>query len=264
MVHGNSMKESEHTETAASTSHSADDAIMERWRSYTGLPWEAIGAAMDLLLDLTSFIRNSGASVRSSKMVSHFVRPDDAYFEEYCRILIRTRFPAARSSLVNQLAYSVFDRRRYILYRIRHRQKLSRPRVDPKATVPQPSPTPLWDGQSRETHTHKEYQQLRHALLPPVRASEGTLSDTEVRTMDRPRPMLPVVHRMALSGITEGSASREEAQFKYPKPPVLPAGTEVFVCPYCGIILKAETAQAEHWRFEDSCPCIRNSPLTRI
>lgn len=225
-----------------------DTGIQTRWQTYTGTPWEAIGAAIDILLDLTSMIRSSAVSIRSSRLISHFVREDDVYFAEYAKTLVRKRHPYARRSLTDQLGNSIFDRRRYILYRIRHQEKINQPSAAPAAPPPKPSPSAV-STETRRRQANHEAKDLRRALFVPPEAAGPALSDTELRSTDMPPAAHQVPRRGALSGITEGSVSREEAPIEYPRPPPFSASDKVFACQYCRDLRPVADAQESRWRF---------------
>ncbi|RSL39146.1 hypothetical protein CEP53_014279 [Fusarium sp. AF-6] len=223
--------------------------IKQKWRSYKGNTWETVGAAIDMLIELTATIRKS--TVQNSSLPTHFHRQDD-YFAEYTKILARKWFKDARSSLTDQLGDSVFIRRRHMLYKMKHEEKISYPGTHLTPLPVKSTPASLTTRQTAPglespKGTTPRFESLRPAV--PIFATPSP-SSTNLSQIDRIRLQQRRRKIGALSGITEGSVSVEETGFSYmyPEPPVLVEKQRYGVCPYCSGFLSASKLTKEGWR----------------
>lgn len=226
--------------------------IKQKWRSYKGNLWDAIGAAVDMLIKLTVMVRKASVSVRNSTLAAHFHRPDD-YFAGYAKILARNWLKDARRSLTDQLGNSVAVRRRYMLYRMRHEEKINHCRTD---FVPAPAKTTLGLLSKREFAPNTPSTPRSTRSANPVFVGT-TPSSTNLSQLDRNRLRRPIRNRAAPSGITEGSVSIEETGFSYmfPKPPSLGSMQRYAPCPYCSTPLSAKDLTKDAWRSAISRRC---------
>lgn len=244
-------KDVKHEELAMATKMNEEEeseelAIKSRWRNYNGTAWEAVDAAIDMLLDLAKVIRKSTASKRDFRLPSHFVRPDDTYFEEITKLLVRSRFPHARRTLADQIGIAIFTRRRRLLYQQRHEDKLAHPRSGPaqleitpnlKTSIPDHKDLRLRD----QTHQKPSTPPLIHpAVLAP---SETELSKIDKSVLNRRRKAPTTV-----SGRTSGSVSREEGQPDYPNLPPFERKNKDCICPYCSEPLSTAKMNTAYWR----------------
>ncbi|RTE76407.1 hypothetical protein BHE90_009125 [Fusarium euwallaceae] len=223
--------------------------IKQKWRSYRGGPWETVGVAVDMLIELTAMIRKS--TVRNSGLPTHFSRADD-YFAEYAKLLARNWFKDARRSLTDQLGDSVFVRRRQMLYKMKHEEKISRsvPNLTHLPAKSKPTSLPTSD-------TIEGVKPPKEAA-PPIGSprpgthvfANPTPSSTNLSQFDRNRFKQRNRKIGALSGITEGSVSIEETSFSYmyPEPPTLGEKQRYGVCPYCSVVLPASKLTKGAWR----------------
>lgn len=223
--------------------------IKQKWRSYNGRTWETVGAAVDMLIELTAMIRKS--TVRNSSLPTHFHRPDD-YFKEYAKTLARNWFKDARRSLTDQLGNSVFVRRRQMLYKMKHEEKISYSAVHPTSGPAESTVAPLRvaetvQGRERLQQTSPRINLLRQTV--PIFA-EFTPSSTNLSQLNRAKFAQRRRRIGTLSGITEGSVSVEETSFSYmyPEPPALGERQTYGVCPYCSGFLPASKLTKVAWR----------------
>ncbi|RSL82939.1 hypothetical protein CDV31_016888 [Fusarium ambrosium] len=223
--------------------------IKQKWRSYNGNAWGTVGAAVDMLIELTAMIRKS--TVRNSNLPTHFHRPDD-YFAGYAKILARNWFKDARRSLTDQLGDSVFVRRRQMLYKMKHEEKISYTGTDPTAVSANSIPTLLTTREPTQGMKPLKPTTSRIKSLhptPPIFANPSP-SSTNLSQIDRNRLKQRNRKVWALSGITEGSVSIEETSFSYmyPEPPTLGEKQKYGLCPYCSVLLPASKLTKVAWR----------------
>ncbi|RSM08145.1 hypothetical protein CEP52_004871 [Fusarium oligoseptatum] len=208
--------------------------IKQKWRSYKGNTWETVGAAVDMLIELTAMIRKS--TVRNSGLPTHFHRPDD-YFAGYAKLLARNWFKDARRSLTDQLGDSVF-----------HEEKISYPGAHPIPVPAEPKAAPLAIPRVerlKQTTPRIEFSTPTTPIIADLAPSSTNLSQVNRVKLEQRRRKVT-----ALSGVTEGSVSIEETGFSYmyPEPPTLGEMRRYGVCPYCSGFLSASKLTKEAWR----------------
>ncbi|KAF5713745.1 serine threonine kinase [Fusarium globosum] len=219
--------------------------IVQKWKRYNGNAWESIGAAVDLLLELTAMVRKSTVSAGDSSLHATFQRTDD-YFSDYAKTLTRRWFQDARKSLTDQLGEAIFIRRRHILYRMKHEEKIIYPRSGAGTSTSIKSTEPV------------TVQAVTAGVFPETKPRPTTTtsvlgalapSSTNVSEFQRERFKRQQGRHGALSGISEGSISTTETSFSYmyPEPPKL--GNERYTtCPYCLMILNSNDLNEGAWR----------------
>jgi len=99
-------------------------SIADQFTKYRGSPWTFLSLGIDELLKLTSAVRKSTTKTHGLSVPAHFETSDDEAFGNYARLIVRYRFPSARTSLTNQIGDALSSRRRYLLYRQSHERKL--------------------------------------------------------------------------------------------------------------------------------------------
>ncbi|KAI8724178.1 hypothetical protein NCS52_00275500 [Fusarium sp. LHS14.1] len=223
--------------------------IKQKWKSYSGSTWEAVGAAVDMLIELTAMIRKS--TVRNSSLPTHFHRPDD-YFAEYAKILARNWFRDARKSLTDQLGDSVFVQRRQMLYNMKHREKISYPAADlaPTSTKPTAAPSRTVETIPRMERPQNPTPQIKSPRPTAPIFADLTPSSTNLSQLDKTKLAQRSRRIEALSGITEGSVSLEDTKFSYmyPEPRTWGETQGYGVCPYCSGFLPASKLTKIAWR----------------
>ncbi|KAI6755658.1 hypothetical protein QX201_012296 [Fusarium graminearum] len=217
--------------------------IRQKWSNYKGNTWEKIGAAIDILLELTATVRKSTVSVDWSSLQTDFDRPDD-YYSEYAKILARRWFPHARRSLTDQLGEAVFIRRRHILYKTYHEQKINypRPNLSPQVVaIKNKRPSMPETSQKSTPTTNPQTVAQAGEPYPPSSTNLSTFNKGIFEKRKR--------NNVALSGITEGTVSTEESSFSYMYPdPPKQDNPGYAKCPYCPKILTGKYLTIEYWR----------------
>ncbi|TQW10191.1 protein kinase [Cordyceps javanica] len=234
--------------------------IKQKWECYRGNIWDTISAAVDMLIKLTAMVRKASVSVRNSSLAAHFHSQDD-YFAGYAKILARIWLKDARRSLTDQLGHSVSVRRRYILYKMRHEEKISARSTE---FVPAPAKTTPIPLSMREVAPKLELSKETPSPARPMRPvnpifAGTTPSSTNLSELDKIRMRRLIRNTTAPSGIIEGSVSIEETGFAYmfPEPPSLGSMQRYAPCPYCSAPLSAKDLTKRAWRkhlYEDLQP----------
>ena len=221
----------------------ADSVNNSRWKHYGGTPWEAVDAAIDMLLEVAKYIRKSTVSKHDTRVPSRYSRPDDGYFEDMAKLLVRVQFRSCRRTLADQLGTSIFTRRKRLLYQHDHEIKLSQPRSGP-----------LSGGNSTSKQGNQGPQKITHTqnMASPVNNQAGiTPSITDLSTIDRtifdkPRSHTPSI----LSGQTRGRSHHESDHVEYPKAPSVNDGRKEHICPYCSEPLpRAKLGDVAFWKY---------------
>ncbi|EGP87513.1 uncharacterized protein MYCGRDRAFT_93367 [Zymoseptoria tritici IPO323] len=89
-----------------------------------GKPWDELTSVIGELVSLTRTVRKASILNRSTPVPAHYQRNDSVFFEHTCCLLVRARFPDARSTLTDQLGKSIAVRRNRLLYRRDHEKKM--------------------------------------------------------------------------------------------------------------------------------------------
>lgn len=223
--------------------------IVQKWKRYNGNAWESIGAAVDVLIELTAMVRKSTVSVGDSILHTTFHRTDD-YFSDYAKTLTRRWFQDARKSLTDQLGEAIFIRRRHILYRMKHEEKIIYPRTGAWTSTSIKSTEPV-TVHPVTADAFPETKPRPTTTIPVFGASAP--SSTNVSEFQKERFKRRQGRHGALSGISEGSISTTETSFSYmyPEPPKL--GDERYTtCPYCLMILNSNDLNEGAWRLDIS------------
>jgi hypothetical protein len=224
-------------------------AIKARWSRYHGTAWEAVDAAIDMLLELAAVVRKSTVSKRDSRVSPYFVRPDDAYFEEIAKLLVRSRFPDARRTLSDQLGTSIFTRRRRLLYQQRHEDKLAHPRPVPSSLDSEQGLVTSILEKKEQVARPTDYDRRQNpSALAQGNRTGPTPSDTELSKIHESLLNRRIKNPTTVSGRTSGSVSREEGQPGYPKHPPFQPGNKYCTCPYCSQPLPTAKLKTDSWR----------------
>lgn len=104
---------------------------------------DSIRHAVEELHFIASLIRKSSVRSQNYSLSSGFERDDDPYFENYTSLIIRHTFPHTRRSLCKQLAASVALRRKRLLRKIRHEEKLKTRRTLSQVNTNQAQAAPV-------------------------------------------------------------------------------------------------------------------------
>lgn len=96
--------------------------------------WEAIAKALDRLHFLASVIRKASAK-RLEEDLLKFMSDEDIRFQDFAVSFVRKEFPKARQSLTDHIGTCIATRRRALLRRNRHAEKISQRRAPSAPSV---------------------------------------------------------------------------------------------------------------------------------
>ena len=245
------MGESEHDDdkslsVRAPSRGSSTQKVSNRTIDHHDILWEATTKGIDSLFKLAAAIRDSDNSSGDTETPAHYSRPDDLYFEEIAKLFVRRCFPHARRDLSDQLGHAIYIRRRKILYRQRHEEKLQFPRLsmtlEPFGIQTAALPGELSDALNITTnHRLKQLQAnegIRRAVAPSL--TQFSQFQTQSTIMRRTRA------ETTIAGRNTGSVVFESVEFDYPDPPK-DLGQQAFLpCPYC--CKQLTPSQRRNWR----------------
>lgn len=191
-------------------------------------PWGDITIALNELLKLTRLVRLSSISHREKEVPENTQNKDDDSFQEACRVLVRRRFPDARSSLTDQLGETMMLRRRRLLYRRHHEAKLTGTITMERAGLEHDRDVP--HRSDVRVATESDASPLKRKTTTP-----SQIPNVLSTLLSRPGPSL--VHRLQDNGPAssiQGARPRTDGEVLYPpKPTEERTGTGLVVCPYC-------------------------------
>jgi len=217
----------------------SENSIRERWGSYSGTPWEAASAALDVLMTIASVVR-SVVPKTASLLSTHYPRPDDSYFSVLSASLVKYKYVNVRQSLADQLGFSISIRRKRLLYQQQHESKVVYPaNQDKDASFGSVLPA------------NKPQNRAELSTAPPVAKGPRKvelLASTAPSVFNPQRLREPLYPRTTLSGETTGSPTNDELRYP-PQPSFGP--TQIWcTCPYCYRPLKISDFQRDvaFWR----------------
>ncbi|KAF2796626.1 hypothetical protein K505DRAFT_373045 [Melanomma pulvis-pyrius CBS 109.77] len=213
---------------------SGEQLIRDRWRAYGGSPWEAISAAVDVLMTIAFAIR-SAIPKSASLLDTHYLRPDDSYFPGLAASWVRRRHPDARRSLTDQLGLSISFRRKRLLYQQRHESKYASPVNRDETAIPE-SHLPVMKPHHQDTNSAAP-------TAVKVERREEPVSITTLSTLQPTRLKIPYRPKTIVSGRTVGSLVRDDTQTEYPPMPFFSKTHLWCTCPYCFRPLKTAELQ---------------------
>ncbi|KAK4891260.1 hypothetical protein LTR27_010062 [Elasticomyces elasticus] len=232
--------------------HEAEEvSIAAEWTKYQGTPWAPISVGIHELLELTSSVRRSTRAASGLSVPVHFQVPDEGSFKNSVRLLVRKRFPSARTSLTDQIGDTIHLRRRYLLYRQNHERKLrdvSLPRAKSRSEAQRESAmqiqTPHGAG-TRDSGVSTTKAGLKHLTRPFD--GKSAAANTDVSKFSRSIFLKLQATPSRASGSVFGSARRQEADLGSQYPGVPPAVQGRKSCYYCSKGLP-DKITVEKWR----------------
>lgn len=201
--------------------------------------------AIDGLLEIATAIRNSSIPLNTSDIDTHYSRDDDIFYQSVTSTLVRSRFPDARRSLTDQLGFSIYIRRKRLLYQRRRKEKQSYPqedissRNDRLGIPPKSSPIHRDLGESNLPHARPLFPST-HLQQPP--------STTHPSRMNKSLLNKRLKHGVTLSGRSSGSITRYDGQLEYPKHPQFDPNQKWCTCPYCFSPLLTTDVVTDAWK----------------
>lgn len=208
-----------------------------------------IDSTISRLYRLSAVIRKP-TSLQENTRVASFIEkaedgPDASEFEFHVRWQIRFRLPDASDAIVDRLASAVLFRRRKLLYRERHQQKLSQGLQSAFQDEIQ-LPTMPAAAQRSSGHTPRRSGGLLKSAAT-VRSSSSSipLSATEASTVNRRAFASYPKSQAAGSNITKSAVARRN-QLDVPSPPKA-AETKEAICPYCFDVVDKDNMAGPLW-----------------
>lgn len=198
---------------------------------------------MDRLYRLSAVIRKPVSLSEHTRVAQYIEKNKDNLdledFESYVKWQIRRWYPETTVKLIDRLSDAVVLRRRKLLYRERHQQKLNEGTED---WFIERNPESVYLG-SKAGRIGTSNVAL--ASGPPARMRKTVaFSDTKSSSIDG--QALPAYEKsVALSGITKFAVDRRQ-QLDIPAPPKPRAGREA-KCPYCSKFLTNEELKKDLW-----------------
>ncbi|KAB8360777.1 hypothetical protein FH972_024511 [Carpinus fangiana] len=237
-------EDSSNSDSSASTASS--DLSTEDLRAPKNL--KAIRNIVTKLYRLSAVIKKPNSTKESARVERYIEEEDktDDYKElyDYAKSMIAFKFKdTAPMNLQSRLADSIVFRRKRIVYREKHHNKLSHG-VDKAFEILTNTPSPaLMDLLGDPTATRRA-QALRKGIVP-LRPLSGTNIGTEASSVNRKR-LEAYPRSIAGSQITKNAAGRQ-AHLDVPPPPKIPSEATEILCPYCYRILKKGDLQRQNW-----------------
>ena len=202
------------------------------------------------LYRLSAIIRRPNSSSESARVAKYIEKGthgrDLEDFESHVRWQIQFRNPETPPRLLDRLVSAVVARKKRLLYRERHQEKLKQG-VDDYFTpdLPVPTTSQLVTGAVKGV-SHPKSSSLRRTAIMQRSSQTGPYSVTDASTVNRPR-LASYPKSVALSGVTKSAVARRE-QLDIPPPPrfEMSETTEV-VCPYCFKVVDKEETKQPRW-----------------
>lgn len=224
------------------SSNSDTESQPERAHSH---PQRRFGGLIEIV-DIIDRLYRLSAIVRKPTSLSEHARanefiertrnsPDLEDFESYVRWQIELWFPEATVTLVNRLSDMAVLRRKKLLYRERHQQKLNEGTED--WFIPR-NPESVYQKASRV-----KFQDVASTKGPPAMLQvTAVLSATKASSFDRQQTYEKSIAR---STITKSAINRRE-RLDAPPPPRPQSGLEA-KCPYCSKFLTKAELKKDRW-----------------
>ncbi|KAI9788770.1 MAG: hypothetical protein M1816_006551 [Peltula sp. TS41687] len=202
------------------------------------------------LYRLSAIIRrpnSSNESVRVAKYIEKGTHGQDLEdFESHVRWQVGFRNPETPQRLLDRLVSAVVARKKRLLYRERHQEKLNQGVDDYFASdLPVPTTSQLINGAVKGV-SHLKTTSLRKAAILRRSSQTGPYSVTDASTVN-PLRLASYPKSVALSGVTRSAVARRE-QLDIPPPPRLETSeTTEIVCPYCFKVVDKEETKHPRW-----------------
>ena len=226
--------------------------------------WAEVALAIGELLSLTRTIRESSISNRDVPVPDHYQRPDTRTFEQTCQVLVRNRFPDARSTLTDQLSKAITIRRNRLLYRRDHEAKMHLLEVS-KVSVPEIRPGVAQIDDMSLSSKCKHNRVIEDHASPTRREALDTRQPTPT-LLSRPGKSLAQRsnHQRPTPSSIIGRSSRFEGDVKdmYPEKPLADRDDNSYgTCPYC-FSPQLLPVSDEQWRYCWLRSAVAVPPLT--
>lgn len=214
-------------------------SLKEIYETIGRQPWGEVLVAINELLKLTVFVRRSASSNSTRDFSSSSWDIEDENFRRQCQVLVRRRFPHARSTLTDQLSDAVVERRKRLEYRHRHESKIAevhhQTTRDEAVSQTQDSGPTMNDQPSNQDRKPRNLSRPRHG-------DPSTL-------LSIPRPSQVYARQQedsAVGSVIGAYTSADESLFYPDKPQPIKRGA-LPECPYCAEPLPPHLSDAD-WR----------------
>ncbi|CAM1505662.1 Fc.00g112990.m01.CDS01 [Cosmosporella sp. VM-42] len=187
---------------------------------------DGVDGAIDRLHLIAAAIRRSSSQSQKYYLNPSNMREDDDFFERCATLVAKKRFPSARSTLCQQLGASIAARRKRIIVRMRHDEKLGTPREPSSESAPKhPWPSVLKKAvaKGQEVTSNRVHRGFRVNDL---------ISQTTLTTVDLQAVARHLRQPAALSAISTGSEIRDDGM-EYPSPPPFKEDEKHIACHFC-------------------------------
>ncbi|KAF1962108.1 hypothetical protein CC80DRAFT_531085 [Byssothecium circinans] len=158
--------------------------------------------------------------------------PDDAYFCELAKLLVRRQFPAAQKSLADHLGYSIYLRCKRLLYKQRHEEKLAYSgHLETGGSAPSTESFP-------KPHAIASMPPIKSAPVRPAVKDEAIKqfqppSTTQLSKVNPSLLSRRMKTKTEISSQRSGPVPSEEEVRDYPNPPTPSGYGGRCICPYC-------------------------------
>ncbi|KAF4432614.1 TPR domain-containing [Fusarium acutatum] len=196
----------------------------------------AVNEAIDRLHFLAIAIRKASVK-RLHYDIKTFLTDEDTTFLRYARTYVRWRFPAAPKVLCNQLGDSIAVRRRILLRKYKHEQRLKKPRNINISKV-----VPSQDEKLTKTNVETSLQMKVHQAATTSGLSSTYTKASKPSHQGKIMEYLKRGPKTVLSSIQSQKGGGDDS-IQYPDPPRVEGGDKPTKCPYCELSL--ETTQLQ-------------------
>ncbi|KAL8898097.1 MAG: hypothetical protein Q9207_006873 [Kuettlingeria erythrocarpa] len=245
-----SSDESEASLVLSIGGESSATTVESRIPSHHAATLRDIDSTISRLYRLSAIIRKP-TSLQENARVASFIEkvddgPDASEFKFHVRWQIDFRFPDASDAIVDRLASAVLFRRRKLLYRERHQQKLSQGLESAfQEEIQVPTTTPA-AAQRSSGHTQRQSSRLLKTAAS-IRSSPSSipLSATEASGVNR-RALASYPRTLAGGSNFTKSAVARRSQLDVPSPPKAAEAKEA-ICPYCFEVVDKDNMAGPLW-----------------
>jgi hypothetical protein len=183
-------------------------------------------------------------------------------------LLVKRRFPHAKGTLHEQLGASISVRRKRLIHRLRHADKLSFNREKVRSSRTRKH-------ESAKSITGTQAEQKTHFAPRGMGLATKASSATNYSRMNAGMAWDRIRRQPALSTISMGSSVEDVTiEYLYPEPPQFNPTDKSIPCPYCRkplpVLLLKGGSKSGYWRYEflnlyekqAAMRCFKDSPTT--
>jgi hypothetical protein len=204
------------------------------------------------LYRLSAVIRKPTSLSEDTRVAKYIEKTKDSLgledFQSYVKWQIRLWHPETTVQLIDRLSDTVMLRRKKLLYRERHQQKLNEGMKD---WLMLRNPESVYhESQSSFEADRIESQEVGSVQKPAAGVQKSVVfSATKASSID-PEAVRTYTKSVALSDVTKSAVARRE-KLDVPAPPK-PQSSQEAKCPYCSKFLKKEELKQAQWMYVSS------------